>query len=67
MGSALTFTTEAAALTQRLHLYRLPFAQLPALRTRASRRPLHLAGATHDHATGKGDDSDDDGEHLGPL
>ena len=34
-GSALTCTTEAAALTQRSHLYRLRCTRLPALRTRA--------------------------------
>ena len=66
-GSALTCTSEASALTQRSHLYRLRYAHLPALFTRASRRPLHLAGATRDHATGQGVDTDGDWDRLSPL
>ena len=66
-GSALTCTSEASALTQRSHLYRLRYAHLPALFTRASQRPLHLAGATRDHATGKGVDTDGDWDRLSPL
>ena len=66
-GSALTCTTEAAALTQRSHLYRLRCTRLPALRTRPSWRPLHLAGATQDHAAGEGVDTDGGSDRLSLL